>query len=144
MADGVQVERLRRSVAEWNAWREEEVDSTPDLESAELSDLDLAGADLSSGALTRADLMGSDLTGADLRRASLVGAYLLGSDLSEARLGRADLRGADLRGARLDGADLREALFLTQSQLESASGSVSTRLSAPLRRPRHWSDDGET
>ena len=49
----------------------------------------------------------------------------------------ADLTGADLRGADLRGADLRGALFVHQSQLESARGDTATQLPSGLARPRH-------
>lgn len=86
----------------------------------------------------RADLVGAALRGAKLRRANLRGALLLGADLREASLVGADLLGADLRGAALAGADLTDALFLTQSQVDSARGDAATRLPAALRRPAHW------
>jgi uncharacterized protein YjbI with pentapeptide repeats len=84
------------------------------------------------------DLIGADLRRSDLRRADLRGAYLIAADLREADLRGADLTGADLRDARLHGADLREALFLTQSQLQAASGDEATSLPAGLERPTHW------
>ena len=87
---------------------------------------DLAGADLSARRLCGADLRGSCLIAADLR----------GSDLAGA-----DLLGADLRDARLDGADLTAALFLTRSQLNSASGSSRTLLPPGLTAPPHWPED---
>jgi len=71
--------------------------------------------------LRGADLIGRDLTGQDLRRASLRGAQVIGARLRNADLRLADLTGADLRGADLTGANLRDALFLTQSQLDSAA-----------------------
>jgi uncharacterized protein YjbI with pentapeptide repeats len=86
----------------------------------------------------RADLAGADLRAVDLRGADLRGAMLIGADLRGANLALADLTGADLRGAKLDGADLRRALFLTQSQLESADGNRATGLPAKLTRPAHW------
>ena len=85
-----------------------------------------------------ADLLGAALGGRDLRGASLRGALLIAADLAGSDLGRVDLTGADLRDARLHGSDLREALFLTQVQLDAATGDPSTRLPASLRRPRHW------
>ncbi|HET8661479.1 MAG TPA: pentapeptide repeat-containing protein [Micromonosporaceae bacterium] len=85
-----------------------------------------------------ADLVRARLPGADLRGASLRGAYLIGADLRGADLRVADLAGADLRGADLRGADLRGCLFLTQSQLDTASGDAATRLPASLARPPHW------
>jgi hypothetical protein len=85
-----------------------------------------------------ADLVGADLRGADLNGANLRGARLIGADLRRAKLDAADLTGADLRGADLRGADLRGALFLLQSQVDSARGDASTRLSASITRPPHW------
>jgi hypothetical protein len=85
-----------------------------------------------------AELAGADLRRVDLRRACLRGARLLGADLREADLRDADLTGADLRAASLHGADLRGALFVTQSQLESARGDARTRLPEQRTRPAHW------
>jgi uncharacterized protein YjbI with pentapeptide repeats len=86
----------------------------------------------------RRDLVGADLRGADLRGANLRGAYLIGADLGGADLRLADLIGADLRGANLAGADLIGTLFLTQSQLDAATGDQTTKLSPTLRHPSHW------
>jgi len=77
---------------------------------------------------TGASLLGVDLRGADLADA----------DLRDADLSRAELIGADLRDARLDGADLREAIYLTQPQVNAASGDARTRLPETLDRPGHW------
>ncbi len=85
-----------------------------------------------------ADLVGWDLRPIDLRGADLRGALLVGADLRGANLALADLTGTDLRGADLAGADLRNALFLMQSQLESARGNRATTLPATLSRPAHW------
>jgi uncharacterized protein YjbI with pentapeptide repeats len=84
------------------------------------------------------DLVGKDLGGADLRGASLRGAYLIGANLRGADLRGADLIGADLRGADLSGADLTGAIFVTQAQLDAASGDEHTRVPAALARPAHW------
>ena len=85
-----------------------------------------------------ADLVGARLAGADLRGAVLRGAYLIGADLRGADLRGADLTGADLRGADLRGADLVGALFVTQAQLDAATGDAGTRLPARRTRPSHW------
>jgi uncharacterized protein YjbI with pentapeptide repeats len=89
-----------------------------------------------------ADLVGKDLSGADLRAASLRGACLIGAKLGSADLRGADLTGADLRGADLAGADLTGSIFVTQSQLDAATGDRETRLpgspGGSLRRPAHW------
>jgi uncharacterized protein YjbI with pentapeptide repeats len=85
-----------------------------------------------------ADLIGAKLASADLRAASLRGAQLIAADLRGADLRLADLTAADLRNADLRGADLSGALFLRQSQLESARGDARTRIPASRRRPAHW------
>ena len=86
-----------------------------------------------------AELLGADLRGADLRGAELRGALLIAADLRDADLSRAELIGADLRDARLAGADLRDALYLTQLQVNAATGDRRTRLPSALVRPGHWS-----
>jgi uncharacterized protein YjbI with pentapeptide repeats len=88
--------------------------------------------------LRGADLAGRDLSGGDLRGANLRGAYLIGANLGGADLRLADLTGADLRGTNLAGADLSTAIFLTQSQLDAATGDARTALPASLSRPTHW------
>ncbi len=85
-----------------------------------------------------ADLIGVSLPGANLNGANLRGARLVGADLRRATFDAADLTGADLRGANLTGADLRGALFLHQSQVDSAEGGPATRLPERLSRPQHW------
>jgi hypothetical protein len=86
-----------------------------------------------------ANLIGAKLQGADLRRISLRGAYLIGADLRRADLTVTDLLGADLRGADLRGARMADSLFLTQPQLEAASGNNATDVPEWLSRPKHWS-----
>lgn len=96
------------------------------------------GADLTGANLRGAALVGSDLRTANLSGANLRGAVLVGANLSDAKLTAADVTGADLRGADLRGADLTGALFLLQSQVDSARGDATTRLPQALRRPDHW------
>jgi uncharacterized protein YjbI with pentapeptide repeats len=100
---------------------------------SELARAGAGGADRSG-----ADLIGTDLRGADLHGASLRGAYLIGADLRGADLRLADLTGADLRGADVRGADLTGCLFLTQSQVDTATGDAATKLPPSLTRPAHW------
>lgn len=85
-----------------------------------------------------ADLVGAHLAGAGLAGANLRGAYLIGADLRRTDLRWADLVGADLRDADLRGADLSTALYLTQAQVASARGDVTTLLPDRLDRPAHW------
>jgi len=85
-----------------------------------------------------ADLIEADLKNADLRGASFRGAYLIGANFRGADLRTADWTGADLRDAELSDADLTGSIFLTQSQLDAASGNAATRLPRTLGRPAHW------
>ncbi|WP_341392678.1 pentapeptide repeat-containing protein [Arthrobacter sp. G119Y2] len=85
-----------------------------------------------------ADLMGQSLKFRQLCGADLRGAYLIAADLRGSDLSGTDLLGADLRDARLDGADLSRALYLTQPQINAASGSVTTRLPPEVSTPAHW------
>ncbi|MDR7251891.1 hypothetical protein J2X46_000867 [Nocardioides sp. BE266] len=87
---------------------------------------------------TRADLAGQRLAG-DQRGTSFRGATLIRADLRDTDLTDADLLGADLRDADLRGCDLSTTLFLTQPQVNAATGDAATRLPNGLRRPGHWS-----
>lgn len=84
------------------------------------------------------DLMGAALRDHDLCGANLRSAYLIGADLRGSDLGWADLLGTDLRDAQLAGANLGTALFLTQTQVNSARGDALTVLPPSLERPPQW------
>ena len=113
-----------------------------DLARATAGARDPAGGRSSAGGRKRdrrgADLVGAVLIGTNLRGATLRGAYLIGADLTDADLRDTDLLGADLRGAELSGANLTGALFLLQSQLDSARGDARTVLPAGRAHPDHW------
>lgn len=94
MADLEKLERLKRSVPEWNKWREDEV----------LVEIDLTDADLS-----QATLYGANLKGVNLKGATLVGAQLGGANLTAANLNKANLRWATAGEAYFNDADLSEA-----------------------------------
>jgi len=120
MANPDHVKRLKEStVVEWNKWRLDNLEITPDLSGASLERANLEGADLFSAYLERANLRGAYLRGANLIGANLIGANLLGADLEGAYLERANLRGAYLRGASLRGAKL-EGAKLEGAYLEGA------------------------
>jgi hypothetical protein len=105
--------QLKKGVTAWNAWRDENPTSSPDLSRANLSGANLIGANLREAILTEADLCGGDLSNSNLS-----GADLSGADLSRADLIGADLREANLNSAALYGANLREAI-LTEANLSS-------------------------
>lgn len=69
----------------------------------------LAGADLSGLDLAGADFAGADLSGVNLAEATLTGANLAGARLVEANLTAADLTGASLVAADLSRVDLSRA-----------------------------------
>lgn len=85
-----------------------------------------------------ADLMGRNLRGRRLCGADLRGSYLIAADLRGSDLSGVDLLGADLRDARLDGADLSRTLYVTQPQLNAATGDVDTAVPTDLEAPAHW------
>jgi uncharacterized protein YjbI with pentapeptide repeats len=80
---------LKRSVEEWNAFRNANPEVKPNL----------TGADLSDANLTGAYLAGAYLAGANLTRADLNGANLTDARLIATVLNRADLSGTNLSGA---------------------------------------------
>ena len=156
-ADAEHVEMLRRGPRAWNAWREQNLATTPNLIGIRLSaserqmgvmnggPINLASArmrraHLRFATLSGANLAGANLAGADLTDARLDRANLANADLSSAALARCDLTGARLAGARLHGANLSEARNLTQSQLDDALGDALTELPGHLTRPAFWTD----
>ncbi|KYG26061.1 pentapeptide repeat-containing protein [Alkalihalobacillus trypoxylicola] len=66
------------------------------------------------------------------------GKLLIAANFSGAQMSYADFIGADLRDTNLSGANLSGALFLTQSQINSAQGNQHTILPEYLDRPQHW------
>jgi uncharacterized protein YjbI with pentapeptide repeats len=134
MANPDHVAQIKKGVAAWNEWRDEDPDIRPDLSEVRLyeaklmeakfskADLSLAylpkanlykailnRANLYKAILNRANLLSANLSGANLNGADLRDAKLSGANLREARLREANLSGADLYEATLSGADLREA-----------------------------------
>jgi hypothetical protein len=105
VADEEAIKLLKRSVAEWNAWRKSNA-IVPDLSGADLSNVDLRIADPIGVDLRRANLRRANLSGAKLINTSLCGAKLISADLSNADLIISDLSGADLSGAHLSDAKL--------------------------------------
>ncbi|MCF6409840.1 BTB/POZ domain-containing protein [Pseudalkalibacillus salsuginis] len=84
------------------------------------------------------DYIGANLKGLNLQGEDFRGKLMIAANLSQSDLRKADFIGADLRGADLRGADLTKALFLTQSQINSATGNTNTRIPGHLDKPSHW------
>lgn len=80
-------------------------------EFANLSDMNLAGADLRYANLKNAYLDGANLEGANLRGANLEDAYLMGTNFKKANLECANLSYAGMEDANLEGANLCNAHF---------------------------------
>ncbi|MEG9295303.1 pentapeptide repeat-containing protein [Mangrovibacillus sp. Mu-81] len=84
------------------------------------------------------DYLGANLKGENLQGVNLRGALLIAANLSHSDLRKADFIGADLRDADLSHANLTGAIFLTQSQLNSAKGNIHTKIPDYLEKPDHW------
>ena len=106
MAKPEHLERLLEGALAWNAWRDENPRTRPDLRQAHLAE---------------AHLCGFDLHGADLRGSSLLGANLTRADLRNADLSETDLRFCNWRRSRLSGAKLREAKGVEEAMLNAAA-----------------------
>jgi uncharacterized protein YjbI with pentapeptide repeats len=115
----------------WNAWRQQEPDTLPDLAGADLKGADLAGMDLTGAVLSLANLRKADLSGANLKLANLAGAnmdevnlsgaFLEGATIAGAYLLRANLSGACLRRVNLAGASLVGKINLSGADLTGAN-----------------------
>ncbi len=140
MADQEHVDILRRSVKEWNRWRDQH-HKLPDLSGANLSgaklsgadfdDVNLIGANLSGANLISVTLSGADCTGATLSGADLSFANLMIADFSKANFISADLSGANLSGANLNGTDFSGAM-LQIANFNEANLSDATLIGATL------------
>jgi hypothetical protein len=86
MANLKHVALLKRSVADWNAWRDENPDIHPDLGGADLSAADLSRANLAGADLSRANLFWACLNHADLTGADLTGCRVHGVSAWELKL----------------------------------------------------------
>jgi hypothetical protein len=113
MANDEHVAQLKKGVAAWNEWRDENPKTRPDLSEADFREADLVGANLSRAGLSHANLIGANLIGANLSGADLFQADLSNADLSGATLRDAHLVDTDLIRAKLSRADLREANLCT-------------------------------
>ena len=125
MANPEHLAILKKGVAVWNKWREENPEVKPDIRQSELGRSRLGGANLSGADLSEANLNGSYLIQADLSRADLRKTSLGGATLSEANLRGVNFSGAYLSLSNLYSADLHEAnlseAILYRSKLNEAT-----------------------
>ena len=125
MAVPEQVERLKRSVEEWNAWRQEQPDihrysgtnrfweslfGRVDLSFADLSHTNLGGANLSYTYLNGTNLSTTNISYANLSNANLDGANLRDTNFTGANFSNASLVGADLSENSIKGVYLNSTL----------------------------------
>ena len=120
MANAGHIDIVRDRIDHWNEWRRKNSKVVPDFAGADLSDLNLAGANMAKADFSGAKLAGTNLSGANLARAKFFRADLSQADLSRANLFKANLSQADMAGANLNGADLTGA-FLIRANLSGAS-----------------------
>jgi uncharacterized protein YjbI with pentapeptide repeats len=120
MANAGHIDLVKDRVDRWNDWRRKNTRILPDLVGADLSEVNLAGANLAKADLTGARLFGANLAGATLSRARFFKADLSQADLNRATLFKANLSQADLSGANFNGADLSGAI-LVRANLSGAS-----------------------
>jgi uncharacterized protein YjbI with pentapeptide repeats len=120
MANAGHIDIVRDRIDHWNEWRRKNTKVVPDFAGADLSELNLAGANLAKADFSGARLAGTNLSGANLSRAKFFRADLSQADLSRATLFKANLSQADMAGANLNGADLTGA-FLIRANLSGAS-----------------------
>ncbi|NJN74130.1 MAG: pentapeptide repeat-containing protein, partial [Limnothrix sp. RL_2_0] len=91
MANQEQVNLLKRSVEEWNQWREKEPDIDINLHQANLSDLSLEGINFKDADLSFANLRNTNLKCADLRAAKCVNTNFERAKLQNSNLGDSSL-----------------------------------------------------
>jgi general secretion pathway protein A len=119
MANTEQVDILKKGVNTWNQWRKEHPNATIDLKEADLSNIDLLGANFQN-----ANLMDADLTKSRAEKANFRRAHLVRTNFCRAKISSSDFSGANLQSANLYQAWGSHAIFsnaeLTRTVLEKA------------------------
>ena len=150
LPDTKDVEILRSGPRAWNAWRENNPSTVPDLAGIalrlserqmgpinggpiNLKSARLQGAFLRFATLSAADLEAADMSAADLVHARFDQANLSAANLSDAQLDHADLSGATLTKVDLCGASLQHAILST-ADLQAAEMSGADLMHARLDR----------
>lgn len=120
MANEEHLAILMQGVEIWNRWRNEHLDTMPDLSGADLCSIDLSRADLSETDLNGANLNQttlclvnfwiSDLRNVNLSYADLRMAQFIETNLTMANLSHADLTSTNFNMAVLDNTDFSRAI----------------------------------
>jgi len=84
------------------------------------------------------DFFGKNLRGKNFDSRDFSMALMIAANLEGASLRGTNFLGADLRDANIKNTDLSKSLFLTQMQINAASGNEKTKLPKNLVRPAHW------
>lgn len=139
MANEEHLKLIKQEVDTWNAWRESNPDTQPDLSQADLRGSKLQKFDLGSSNLKECKLQFSNLTGArledtnltkaKLQEACLQSALMKNCNLSGAGMLEANLQYADLENANLEGAQFNEDTLFNQTNLKGANLISATGLS---------------
>ena len=121
MANQQHLNLLIKGVDIWNQWRDQNPEIVPDLRKANLSQLNLRGANLDYADLEEAILANTNLSEGSLKKANLsyadlVGAICFRTTITEANLSHAILINSDLSKANLEQANLSQA-YITDSYL---------------------------
>jgi uncharacterized protein YjbI with pentapeptide repeats len=103
---------FRKGVWEWNRWRLQNPYIVPVLAHSQLNSIDLSGINLSNAVLSEVNLNGAELNNANLYQAELFYANLQNCDLTGANMQGAKLHEANLNGANLYQANLYRADFI--------------------------------
>lgn len=119
MASEEHLNIVRRGVDIWNRWRNENAETPPEFDGANLRGANLVGAALNDASFYMADLSGALLNEANLRNADLGGVNLRNADLRRADIRWANISEADLSSAKLSGADLA-GCNLSETNFEDA------------------------
>lgn len=155
MANQEHLALLQQGVEAWNNWKREHPQIKPDLDHAQLENIDLSnsnlisasfrGAHLSHVSLVRAHLMGADFSDATLHEVEFIKAHINGANFHHSDLSGVDLRNTELMYANLTQANLYFASLaranlrgsnFTQASMEKADCDDANLRDARLDRAR--------
>lgn len=109
MANPEHLEQLNLGAQDWNQWRLDHREITPDLEQAILNGKDLSYYVLTEANLKRAQLRGANLVGAALHGANLYNADLVRANFSFSQLDQANIQWTASNGVNFQQANLWKA-----------------------------------